>query len=39
MMSANVQKHRVAQWALTALAGAVLTACEGSDAPTNELHS
>ena len=37
MMSANVQKHRVARWALTALAGAVLTACGGSDAPTNDL--
>ena len=37
MMRANLQKHRVAQWALTALAGAVLTACGGSDAPTNDL--
>ena len=37
MMRANLQKHRVAQWALTALAGAVLTACGGSDAPMNDL--
>ena len=37
MMRANLQKHRVARWALTALAGAVLTACGGSDAPTNDL--
>ena len=36
MMRANLQKHRVAQWALTALAGAVLTACGGSDSPTND---
>lgn len=33
MMRANLQKHRVAQWALTALAGAVLTACGGSLTP------
>ena len=37
MRRANLQKHRVAQWALTALAGAALTACGGSDAPTNDL--